>query len=491
MSIFFEKITQVFTDEKIDYSSNKNIPIQFCCNNYEEFSEKITQVIPKNKGNKVFILHDGKDKKSDKDSNTNILEKIIETLSDKYSIIEKNLSTESKCKSDEIHASEYFLEKTTNLIFKETDCEIYIALGSGTITDLLKHSLFLNKPNAIFISIPTAMTVTAFTSSFSVVDISGAKRTRQSKDIYATFWIEPLLKAAPMELSRAGYGDLLARFVAYGDWYLGFKLGISENYDELAFRLMDVFADPLKQIASEFAQSELSGQAIEISAAALAMAGIAMSLSGETTPLSGYEHVISHALDFLRLNSDRPLVLHGEQVALATLTSAMSFEWLLEIENFDLKKFRSMNEKDTTQIINHFFNAAPFFGKDEDKINAAERKKIDLNLSAKSKPAKEIFISDYLKKSQKWDIAKEKFSDFIQEWPAIKAHLKSLTISSHSMQALLEQARLPIFPEGTNPMTTALEYRWAIRFAPFIRSRFCIADFIFWIGEDCCIAAAT
>ncbi|BBH54433.1 iron-containing alcohol dehydrogenase [Fluviispira sanaruensis] len=491
MSIFFEKMTQAFADEKIDPIANKKIPIQYCCHNYEDFSEKITQILSKYKNNKVFILHDGKNKKSDKDSNTNILEKISKILANTFSVIEKNLATESNSNCDEIHASEYFLKKTTDLILNETDCEIYIALGSGTITDLLKHSLFLNKPNALFISIPTAMTVTAFSSSFSVVDISGAKRTRQSKDIYATFWLTPLLQAAPMELSRAGYGDLLARFVAYGDWYLGFKLGISEKYDELAFRLMEVFAEPLKQVASEFGQKELSTRAVEISAAALAMAGIAMSLSGETTPLSGYEHVISHALDFLRLSSDRPLVLHGEQVALASLTSAMSFEWLLEIENFDLKKFRSMNEKDTNQIINHFFSAAPFFGKDEDKFSESERKKIDINLSAKLHSAKEIFISDYLKKSQKWDIAKERFTDFIHEWPEIKAHLKKLTLSSHSMQALLEQAQLPIFPEATTPNTTALEYRWAIRFAPFIRSRFCLADFIFWIGEDCCIAAAT
>ncbi|KAB8028443.1 iron-containing alcohol dehydrogenase [Fluviispira multicolorata] len=494
MSIWFEKLIKTFENEKIDYLANPNIPKQFYCKEFSDFNSYFFQTLKvsldQSKKNKIFILHDGVFKKSALNSSENIIDKIIEILSENFIVTVKNLSFECQVNSLDIHASEEYLKKTSELIQNEESCNIFIALGSGTITDLLKHALFISNPNAIFISIPTAMTVTAFTSSFSVVDISGAKRTRPSKLIYATFWIESLLQAAPMQLSRAGYGDLLARFVAYGDWYLGYKLGISEKYDELAFRLMDAYAEPIKQIAKEFGKENLSQSASEISAATLAMAGIAMSLSGETTPLSGYEHVISHGLDFLRLISNRPLVLHGEQVALASLTSAMSFDWIFEIEKFDLKKMRSMSEKDTRQIINHFFNSAPFFGREEEKYLDSERKLFEAQSADTLNSAKEIFIKDYLIKSSKWDISKETFSIFINEWPVIKEYLKKLTIRSNEMQELLELACLPTFPEATTPNTTALEYRWALRFSPFIRSRFCIADFIFWLGEDTCTVGA-
>jgi len=360
-------------------------------------------------------------------------------------------------------------------------CEIYISLGGGTITDLLKHCLFLNEPESILISIPSAMTVTAFTSSFSVLDFDGAKRTRPSKNIHATIWIEPLLQAAPIILSRAGYGDLLARFVAYGDWYLSFKLGLTEKYNELAYHLMDVFSVPLKNLSNNIGEVTLTKEATEIHASALSMAGIAMSLSGETTPLSGYEHVISHALDYLRLTSDRPLVLHGEQVALACLTSAMSFDWFLEMNEYEPKKFRTMNEKETEKMIHQFLNSAPYYGIN-DCVTLIDQNKLN--------EVKKLFTQDYMVKSEKWNIAKEKFDFFLNELPEIKKHLSNITIRANEMIQLLENAKLPTYPEVTNPTTTALEYRWALRFSPFIRSRFCIADFIFWIGEDTCVVAA-
>ena len=483
---WFHLINQTLQNENINPNIDKNTPNQFYFKDYSLFHDKINSYlndiltkIPNDKN--IFILSDGQFKLADINQNVNAIDRVFQSWDKSFNIIHKNLSHECHVSPEKIHASEHFLEKTSQLINAEKNCSIFIAFGSGTITDLLKHALFLNLPESFFISIPTAMTVTAFTSSFSVVDIGGAKRTRQSKYIDSTFWIEPLLQAAPMQLSRAGYGDLLARFVAYGDWYLSYKLGITDKYNELAYRLMEVFADPLKNSANHFGQDILSNNAIEINAAALAMAGIAMSLSGETTPLSGYEHVISHALDFLRITSNRTFVLHGEQVALASLTSAMSFDWLIDLEEFDMKKMRTMSEKETEKIINQFILGAPFFGLED---NSGVIKIEELS------QVKKLFLDDYMLKSNKWNLAKENFGQFQKEWPEIKIHLAKITMRSKEMTLLLEWAKLPTYPEATIPPTSALEYRWALRFAPFIRTRFCIADFIFWIGEDTCVVAA-
>ena len=225
-----------------------------------------------------------------------------------------DLSSELAIPPGELHASHACLEQIRSVV-REGKEDAAIVLGSGSITDLVKHALHLEGRPIPFVSIPTALTVTAFTSAFAIIDFHGAKRTLQSRPVSAAFWVRPFLECAPASMSRAGYGDLLARFVAYGDWLLGHRLGVMERYDESAFRLMEPFAGGIREAADGFAGYPLPQEATACTAAALAMAGISMSTAGETTPLSGFEHVISHALDFLRLTAGRELVFHGEQVA--------------------------------------------------------------------------------------------------------------------------------------------------------------------------------
>ena len=54
-----------------------------------------------------------------------------------------------------------------------------------------------------------------------------------------------------------------------------------------------------------------------------------MSLSHATTPLSGYEHVFSHVLDMAAEARQEPLGMHGAQVAMASLRTAIAYEIVL------------------------------------------------------------------------------------------------------------------------------------------------------------------
>lgn len=458
------------------------LPAQFYAKDYFEFKNQFVTFLENKNLNSIFILTDGVFKKTALHSMQDITDFFLRDLCIPLKTVHVDLSQECQEDRSHIHASEKFLNKLKNIISGiDKTRTAFVALGSGTITDLLKHAVHLTKGNnCCLISIPSALTVTAYTSSFSVIDTEGAKRTRVSKPIDATFWIEPLLQAAPLSLSRAGYGDLLARFVAYGDWYLGHQLGISERYDETAYRLMDVFSELLKTSAEDFGRMELSSAAVENISAALAMAGIAMSVSGETTPLSGYEHAISHALDFLHLTSHQNLPLHGEQVALATLSSAASFDVLLEKETFNIRYFRYLTDLEAEKTIQKLLQTAPLF------LHSTPPKNLDTVLS----DVLSIFKNDYCVKNQKWNASEDSFLQFQNSWKDIQTHLRSLVTPAAEIQSLLEKAKLPIFPEGTSPPTTALEYRWALRFSPFVRTRFCLADFLFWIGDDPCFFAS-
>jgi glycerol-1-phosphate dehydrogenase [NAD(P)+] len=368
----------------------------------------------------------------------------------------------------DFHASYDNVEKTREIVRSRAP-GAYMVLGSGSITDVVKHALFLEGVSAPFISVPTALTVTAFTSAFSIIDVHGAKRTQPSRVIDATFWVQSILECAPVRMSRAGYGDLLARFLAYGDWYLGWQLGVMDRYDECAFRLMEPFAQGIKESAHGFSQDPMPDETIKCVAASLAMAGIAMSVSGETTPLSGFEHVISHGLDFLRLISGRELVFHGEQVALGCLTSGKAIDRLLGQERINPEGWLEDPEGVGLKTLNDLIDTAPV---------AAPHDRIE--------SAREEFVGEYEKKSQRWvhELARGKKNAFIGNWTEIRKNLERVTLRAVEIERLAAISGLPRRPQETMPPTSMEEYDWAIRFSPFVRSRTNVSDLIFWMGGD-------
>lgn len=393
-----------------------------------------------------------------------------------------NLSKILNLNVEDIHASTQLLP-ALQAELKDRQKSAVIVVGSGSLTDLVKHALHVEQLPHVFISVPTALTVTAFTSAFAVIDEGGAKRTQKSRTLDATVWIADILTAAPIEMCRAGYGDLLARFVAYGDWYVAHCFGLDDGYDELAFRLMEPFAEPLKTIAADIGQPTLNSDCIAVLSEALSMAGIAMSVAEQTTPLSGFEHTISHAIDFLKLTSHRNHIFHGEQVALATYTSAVVYDCIKELPTPDAKQFVFLTDEQVKKLISRLIDAAPFWG-----IESGAPSKTDLEKNAafqqQKKNAVELFAKDYLKKQEKWNLQKEHLTQHLEQWPTIQNQLKRLCMDAKSIEKLLQAAKLPVVPEETHPPLSNLEYRWAVRFAPFVRSRFCIADLIFWMNED-------
>lgn len=370
----------------------------------------------------------------------------------------------------DLHASHDLLERIRGVVRDSRD-PAAVVLGSGSITDLVKHALQMENMQVPFVSIATALTVTAFTSAFAVIDFHGAKRTLQSRPVTAAFWVRPFLECAPPRMSRAGYGDLLARFVAYGDWFLGYRLGVMDRYDESAFRLMEPFADGIRAAAAGFQGETLPPEATACTAAALAMAGISMSTAGETTPLSGFEHVISHALDFLRLTADRELVFHGEQVALGSLVSARTIDRLLAMEDLRGARWSDGDTGQALQILENRLLAAPLQGGAD-------------SFPEKMKAALSEFSGEYRKKSGRWAVARERVETFAGDWADLRRELARLTLRAEELEPLLKKSGLPCRPGETDPPTSEHELRWAVAFSPFVRSRMNLSDLLFWMGME-------
>ncbi len=476
MMSWLEKIPPALKAERLleDPGKASLIPAQFYCPSLPLFKSAIARLIRDRKWGKkkISVFVDGVSKISSEGPRGDLdaaFRNILAYMAVPFDWID--LSQTLQIRSGELHASHTCLDKIRPLV-KERHSHLMITLGSGSMTDLIKHALCLEGISTPLITVPTALTVTAYTSAFAILDFHGAKRTLISRPVTATFWIKPFLESAPIQMSRAGYGDLLARFVAYGDWFLGHRLGVMDRYDEGPYRLMEPFVAGIKANAAGFTIHPLPGETTACTAAALAMAGIAMSVAGETTPLSGYEHVISHALDFLHLLENRELVLHGEQVALGSVISARTIDWLLDRDETDMRTWRHDPVEQCLSQLDEALDAAPW------------TKTPSRDLAQKIDKARQEFHVEYRKKTERWLKAIDQLESFTAGWQDIKTELARMTVRATEMERLAGQAGLPVTPGATSPPTTDREFRWAVQFAPFVRSRMNIADLISWMGMD-------
>jgi len=472
---WFETLHHTLDREKISEDPKKSplVPLQVYAESLDELREAFSRwfLACRPTSGRIRVFVDGVVKKCSAGPTAQIDGEFRALLSEaRIPFCWTDLSAELAIPPGELHASHECLEQIRSVV-REAKEDAAVVLGSGSITDLVKHALHLDGRPIPFVSIPTALTVTAFTSAFAIIDFHGAKRTLQSRPVSAAFWVRPFLECAPAGMSRAGYGDLLARFVAYGDWFLGHRLGVMERYDESAFRLMEPFAGGIRTAAGGFAGYPLPQDATACTAAALAMAGISMSTAGETTPLSGFEHVISHALDFLRLTAGRDLVFHGEQVALGSLVSARTIDRLLAMATLKNVAWRDEDIEKSLRVLEERMAAAPL-----PRGGDPYREKMGAALSE--------FSVEYRKKSERWAAARPRIATFVDSWGDIRLELARLTMRAGEMEPLLKKSGLPCRPGETDPPTADEEFRWAVAFSPFVRVRMNLSDLLFWMGRE-------
>jgi len=204
------------------------------------------------------------------------------------------------------------------------NCDALVAVGSGTINDLCKYAAArLDKPYGVF---ATAPSMNGYTSANAAVTVDGHKKSLPASVPAGVFVDLAVFAAAPARMIRAGLGDSACRSTAQVDWLLSHHLH-DTPYLRAPFALL---ADDEPALLSE-SDALLHGDlaAMRRLARTLILSGIGMTLCGGSQPASQGEHLISHYMDMMS-PPDRPAVLHGEQVAVTTLTMARLQQDLLE-----------------------------------------------------------------------------------------------------------------------------------------------------------------
>jgi glycerol-1-phosphate dehydrogenase [NAD(P)+] len=180
-----------------------------------------------------------------------------------------------------------------------------VAVGSGTLTDIVRYAA--HSDGRDFVSVPTAASMDGYSSSVAALERDGVKLTLPARAPTAIFADPRIAAAAPIELTRAGIGDLLAKTTARVDW-LAAHLLYGEDWREL---------EPLPELD---VAALLAGdvEAVAGLLRALIESGLVMAAVGNSRPASGCEHQASHFWDLLAGRGLRPRALHGLQVGYAT-----------------------------------------------------------------------------------------------------------------------------------------------------------------------------
>lgn len=341
-----------------------------------------------------------------------------------------------------------------------------LSVGSGTVTDIAKHACYVyqqekNNQPLPFVVYQTANSVSAYTSNMAPTFVDGVKRTLPSRYPDVLICDLETLRDAPRSMTVAGVGDLLAAFGSYADWWLAYRLGLDNTYTEFAQTLMG----PLDEVFLEQAEGLQAGtlESTGVLAKLIALGGLAMSLSHATAPLSGFEHVISHVLDLVAEQKQRPLAQHGTQVALATLLTTSAYQIF-------------MHEFEPAEV--NFENCYPTESQMKARIEASFKP-----LDPTGRVAAECW-SDYKIKLATWHAHRVEFEDALRDWPAACDHLRSLAKPPHIAANILRAISSPVRFADLVPPPSESEVQFAFRNAPLIRHRFTLGDLFVFLNWD-------
>jgi glycerol-1-phosphate dehydrogenase [NAD(P)+] len=322
------------------------------------------------------------------------------------------------------------------------ESQTYLAVGSGTITDITRFASHRTKDD--FISIPTAPSVDGYTSPGSSLVIDRLKQTVVAHPPIAVFADLPTLCAAPRPMIAAGFADMLGKYTALADWQLGHLLWDEPYSESVARRVGEALQGCLRHseaigLASEDGIRELMAGLLE--------SGLCMLEFGNSRPAAGAEHYVSHYLEMKLLRDNRPAILHGAKVGLATLLIAGRYERLRQLvrqEAIDRLKVSLL--PDRAQEVRRILAA---YGPIGEKVVAEQAPFLDLTADAH-------------------DRLKHKIVD---RWPEIQA-IAATVPSPQTLADLLRTVGGPIEPAAIG--LSDEELALALDCSHYLRNRFTI-----------------
>jgi glycerol-1-phosphate dehydrogenase [NAD(P)+] len=309
-----------------------------------------------------------------------------------------------------------------------------IAVGSGTINDLSKYASAQDgKPYAVF---ATAPSMNGYTSLNAAITLHGHKLSLPAQAPTGAFFDLSILSAAPVRLIRAGLGDSLCRTTAQADWLLAHLL-FDLPYRTLPYDLLSEDEGPLFAQAAALVRGDKT--AMERLVRTLVLSGLGTAIVGNSQPASQGEHLISHYIDMFA-SAARPLVYHGEQVGVTTLSMVRLQERMLaQVPVFEPE---TQSEADLCARYGEELGRSCWDEFSRKRLDAPKAEALNARVAA--------------------------------QWDAIRERVSAVLLPSGHLKAVLAAAEADLIPESIH-LSRAF-YEEALRRCREIRNRYTFLD---------------
>ncbi len=225
--------------------------------------------------------------------------------------------------------------------------DMILGIGSGVIQDLCKYvSFFARIP---YIIVATAPSMDGYASSGAAMILKGMKKTVPAGLPKAIIADIDVLKDAPLDMIKAGYGDIMGKYSALCDWALSHKVN-NEYFCQYIYDVVFEMVKSTLNVADGLLNRD--DESIKILTEALIIVGIMISFAGSSRPASGSEHHLSHFFEIVGIINNKPYFVHGIDVAYSTVITAQLREEILkhEFPNSQYRLSRNDYEKKMLEI---------------------------------------------------------------------------------------------------------------------------------------------
>ncbi|WP_253299971.1 iron-containing alcohol dehydrogenase [Wolbachia endosymbiont of Chironomus riparius] len=226
---------------------------------------------------------------------------------------------------------------------KAKNKELIVAFGSGTINDICKYASYIEGKD--YVSFPTAASMNGYTSTNASILVNGKKNSFKAHLAKAIYIDIGIIANSPSRLTLSGFADFICRSTVQADWLLSHLL-LNTEYNTLPFTLIYEMEQILLREYIGLAKNDI--ETVLILMEALLISGIGMVISGGSYSASQGEHIIAHAIEMI---TEDYSLLHGEKIAVTSITMANLQEKILSMRNLNFKSFST-----DIQSVKKYFN---------------------------------------------------------------------------------------------------------------------------------------
>jgi len=240
-------------------------------------------------------------------------------------------------------------EKAVKTVEENLDgVDVIVGVGSGVIQDLCKSVAHFN--NLPYLVVATAPSMDGYASNGAAMIMNGMKITYNATLPIALVADTEVLKNAPLDMIKAGYGDIIGKYSALNDW----KLSNLINGEYFCNKIYEL---TFEQIQNTLSLSNLllkrDETAIKTLMEALIVVGILMSFVGSSRPASGSEHHLSHFFEITGIIDGTEYLSHGLDVAFSTAVTAEIREKIANMKDFGA--IRKISNQEREVLLNKIY----------------------------------------------------------------------------------------------------------------------------------------